>query len=58
MKHWNPVPWLREMQAACDPKKDLRYGMAADEIERLRLALAERQRQDDETERAATDRRR
>jgi hypothetical protein len=39
MKHWNPVPWLREMQAATDPKKDVRYGMAADEIERLRAEL-------------------
>ncbi len=35
-KRWNPVPWLREMQAALDPNEDLRPGMAADEIERLR----------------------
>ena len=39
MKHWNPVPWLREMQAGLDPAKDVRPGMAADEIERLRLEV-------------------
>lgn len=38
-KRWNPVPWLREMQAGLDPNVDVRPGMAADEIERMRRAL-------------------
>jgi hypothetical protein len=45
MKPWNPVPWLREMQAALDPNADCRPGMAADEIERLRHLFDLRTRQ-------------
>lgn len=38
-KRWNAVPWLREMQAALDPMRDVRPGMAADELERLRVCF-------------------
>lgn len=35
MRNWNPVLWLRELQAAADPKKDVRPGLAADRFEEL-----------------------